>query len=249
MRRIAPVAALALLAGALPLSGARAQEGGVRAPLEAHGLPADLVDGVAAVADQARAQGLPTAPLVDKALEGWAKHVPGPRIVGVLREYVSRLGEAGEVVRGAGLADPPGDAVSAVAEARLRGMTREQVVAVVRAGRGPATVAPGLKVAAALASQGLALEQSVQVVARAIQQGRTVDQLLDLPATMRAFQADGMAMPEIGRRLLQGEGLGAMRGIGAEGGGAGGGARVPPPPPAGTRAPGPKPTGGGRGPG
>jgi hypothetical protein len=77
-----------------------------------------------------------------------------------------------------------------------------------------------------------------------------VDQLLDLPSRMRALQAEGLAMAEIGRRMIQGAAGGA--GTGGMGNGlesARPGGAVPPPPPGGARSPGPKPPGGGRGPG
>ena len=44
--------------------------------------------------DSARAAGLPTEPLVDKALEGASKGAPGPRIATVVRALASDLGRA-----------------------------------------------------------------------------------------------------------------------------------------------------------
>ncbi len=240
--------AVALAAGA---PAARAQEDGVRAALQAHGVAAEVVEAVAAAADRARAGGLPSGPLVDKALEGWAKGVPGPRIVGAVDQYVGRMAEARALAREAGIADPPGEVIAAVAEARLREMAPEQVREVLRAGRSGARVATGLKVATALAAQGLGAPEAVRVVTRAMRQGRGVDQLLDLPAQMRALEADGLGMGEITRRMLGGGAGGAGGWRGAGGAGASpGGASPPPPPPGGTRSPGSgQPGGSGRGPG
>jgi uncharacterized protein YoaH (UPF0181 family) len=251
IHRTATVAGLLALLAAAP-AALRGQEAGgsVRAPLAAHGLPPQLIDAVGAVADRARAQDLPTTPLVDKALEGWAKRVSAARIVGVLEAYLGRMAEARTAIREAGMPAPTGEAIAAVTEAQLRGMTREQVVAVIRAGPGPAGVAPGLKVATALAAQGLAMPEAVRVVTQAIRRGSTVDQLLDLPSRMRALQAEGLAMTEIGRRMIQGAAGGAgMGGMGSGVESARPGGAVPPPPPGGARSPGPKPPGGGRGPG
>jgi len=208
-------AALAVLA-ALPVSAAYAQDGGVRAQLTARGLPADLVDGVAAVAADAAGRGLPTAPLADKALEGWAKRVPSARIVSVVQQFAGRMVEARDAVRTAGAAAPSGEVVAAAAEAMNRGMSAAQVGEVVRAAPASPSAAPGLRVAAALSAQGMAMEQAVTVVAGAMHDGRAVEQILDLPSVMRAMQARGMAPPEIGRQLLHGAPGGAgMRGPGA----------------------------------
>ena len=245
---------LLVAAGALVLSGlapgaARAQQADVRAQLSARGLPAGLVDQVAAVAADAAAHGLPVAPLADKALEGWAKRVPAPRIMGVLTQFAARMGEARDAVRAAGVPNPPGEVVSAAAEAMGRGMTPVQVGDVARAG-GPAgttaaDVAPSLRVASALSAQGMAMDQAVLVVSRAERDGRSVSEILDLPSAMRAYQAEGMAPPEIGRRMMQGgpgPGPGGPEGGGMAPGRSGG---RPPPPPGGTRPP---PPGAGRGP-
>jgi hypothetical protein len=217
---------------ALPLQSARAQQGELRTQLTARGLPADLVDGVAAVAADAAARGLPTAPLADKALEGWAKRVPSARIVSVVQQFAGRMVEARDAVRTAGAATPSGDVVAAAAEAMNRGMSAAQVGDVVRAAPASPSAAPSLRVAAALSAQGMQMEQAVSVVARAMHDGRAVEQILDLPSTMRAWQAQGMAPPEIGRRMLAGApGGSGMRGPGGlrpEGAPGGPGAGPPP---------------------
>ena len=238
-----------VLAGAVVLAlatlapgAARAQQADVRAQLTSRGLPAGLVDQVAAVAADAAARGLPTAPLANKALEGWEKKVPAPRIVSVLEQFAARMGNARDAVRAAGVPNPPGEVVSAAAEALGRGMTPVQVGDVARAGGGTtlsAGVAPGLRVASALSAQGMAMSQAVQVVTQAMRQGRSVSQILDLPSAMRALETGGVPPGQIGQRLLQ-SGPGAPGG--PEGAGMAPGGR--PPPPSGTRPPGPKPPGG-----
>ena len=224
IHRLFAAACCAALA-ALPLQSARAQQGELRTQLTARGLPADLVDGVAAVAADAAARGLPTAPLADKALEGWAKRVPSARIVSVVQQFAGRMVEARDAVRTAGAATPSGDVVAAAAEAMNRGMSAAQVGDVVRAAPASPSAAPSLRVAAALSAQGMQMEQAVSVVARAMHDGRAVEQILDLPSTMRAWQAQGMAPPEIGRRMLAGapggpgmRGPGGLRPEGAPGG-------------------------------
>ena len=235
IHRLFAAACCAALA-TLSVSTARAQQGDLRAQLMARGLPAELVDNVAAIATGAAARGLPTAPLADKALEGWAKRVPPARIVSVVRQFAGRMVEARDAVRTAGAAAPSGDMVAAAAEAMNRGMSAVQVGDVVRAAPASPSAAPSLRVAAALSAQGMQMEQAVSVVARAMHDGRAVEQILDLPSTMRAWQAQGMAPPEIGRRMLAGapggpgmRGPGGLRPEGGPGGtGSPAGRPVPP---------------------
>lgn len=196
-----------LVAAALLLPAAlAAQQRELSAQLAARGLPPDLVQGVAAVAADATSRGLPAGPLVDKALEGWAKRVPAAQVLAVVRLFAGRMGEARQAVVQAGVTSPPGEAIAAAAEAMGRGIAASLVVEILRAAPDPALAAPGLRVAAALAAQGLTPEQAAQVVSDALRGGRTVAQLLDLPSAMRAMQAQGLAPPEIGRRMLQGGG-------------------------------------------
>jgi hypothetical protein len=207
MRRWVLVAAL-VVPGALA-----AQQAGVRARLLARGLPVALADGAASVAADATARGLPVAPLEAKALEGWAKQVPAARILAALQQFVGRMGEAREAVRGGGLASPPGEVIAAAAEAIGRGIVAAQISQVVRAAPQPGLVAPGLLVAAALMGQGLGSDVAVRVVAEALRHGESAAQLLDIPSAVRAMQSQGLSGPEIGRRMIEGAGLGPPGGF------------------------------------
>jgi len=55
---------------------------------------------VQAIVDSARRAKLPTAPLVDKALEGAAKHSDGPNIVAAVRQLAVELGQSKRVLGG-----------------------------------------------------------------------------------------------------------------------------------------------------
>jgi hypothetical protein len=82
------------------------------------------------VLEQARAAGLPVAPLIAKALEGATKKAAGPRIVQAVRRHADALGQArdllgaqsseGEIVAGAGalLGGIPGDSLARLRAAR-----------------------------------------------------------------------------------------------------------------------------------
>jgi len=216
LRRLFLAASLALCPALLGAQDARAR-------LEARGLPADLVTQVVQIAADATAQGLAADPLVDKAIEGFAKHVPSPRITAALQQFSARMVGGRAAVREAGIAAPSGELVTAAAEALGRGIAPAQVGSVVHAAREPALAAPALTVAAALTAQGMGTDQAVAVVSDAMRQGRTAAQILDLPSLARSMQASGTP-DEAGRRMMRGEGPpgGPRPGDGPDGRGIGG---------------------------
>lgn len=186
--------------------GALAAQEGVRAQLEARGLPPELVGDVVAIAAEAAGQGVPSGPITNKAIEGWAKRVPPQRITAALRQFSSRMVQAQIAVRASGVADPPGVLVASAAEAMGRGFTREHVGAVVEAAPEPAAASHGLSVATALHAQGLETGQAVEVVTGAMQRGQPVTEILDMPSLARAMQAQGMTPGQVGERLMFGGG-------------------------------------------
>lgn len=196
LRYIAPLQLLLLV----PLALA-AQVPDVRAQLQERGLPAVLADQVAAVAEDAAGRGLPVGPLAEKAIEGWAKRVPPPRIVGAVRQLAERLGVAHDALVVAGETTPSGELVAAAAEALGRGISAEDVVAVLEAAPAPDAAAPGLTVAAALAAQGLAHDDATGAVIDSYRSGRSMGQILELPSVAQALMAEGVPVPEVARLL------------------------------------------------
>ena len=218
-----------------------AQGPDVLARLAERGLPPELAQRVLDVAQSAAARGLPGDAIADRAIEGWAKRVPAARIVAALEQYAVRLGDARDAVGQAGVATPPPALIVAAAEALGRGLGPSQVGAVVHAARTPGAVAPGLSVVTALTAEGLASDAAVGVVVAAMREGRSADQLLDLPSTARALRAGGMEPGDVGRRMMGG-GPGGERpgGVGPRPPGMPPGmpGRGPPPAPGGHRPPG-----------
>ena len=194
--------ALALLAAVPATLAAQEAGGSVEARLSARGLPADLVHEVQHVATDAAAHGVPAGPIADKAIEGWAKHVPTPRLLTALRSFAARMAEAGAAVRSGGLERAPGSVIAAAAEAMGGGLRSEEVSSVVRAAGTAEEAAPGLSVAASLTAQGLAAKQAVTIVVNAMVHRRPMSQLLDLPSVARSMHDQGMSPGEIGERLL-----------------------------------------------
>lgn len=232
----------------------------VRARLSSRGLPSELVEQVSAIAADATAHGLPSDPIADKAIEGYAKQVPADRIVAALRQYGSRMVDARSAVQQAGVTQPSGTLIAAATDAMGRGLAAGEIGRVVRAAPQPELATPGLTVAAALAAQGMPAPVAADVVARAIRGGSSATQILDLPSEVRAMESRGISPDDAGRQMLRGGPGGGGPGgggpgdgqhgggpgmPGADGHGGGehdgrGGSGTPPPP---------RPGGGGRGPG
>ncbi len=201
---------LMLCAAAALLVPARmpAQGVDIEARMQARGVPADIAGQVAAIAADASARGVPEGPLADKAIEGWAKRVPAPRILDAVRAFAGRMESAVQAVRSGGLANPPGQVVAAAAEAMGGGLRAQEVGEVVRAAPSPSAAAPGLSVAAALAAQGLGSGEAVSIVVGAMRNHRSVAELLDLPSVARAMRDEGMSASEIGEHIFGGDGDG-----------------------------------------
>jgi len=210
-RTLEVLATMALIA----VTSLGAQQADVRERLIARGLPADLAAAASEITLQAEGRGLPPGPLVDKAIEGWAKRVPPPRIVAALRELAERLAAARVALAEAGARGAAARVVGAGAEAMARGITREQVVAIVTAAPADEAAAAGLSVAAALAAQGLDRDASVQLVIESFRRGHSAAHVLDLPAAARAMQGRGIPLPEVGEQLLEGLGPPPAPGRGA----------------------------------
>ncbi|HEY2805361.1 MAG TPA: hypothetical protein VGI92_05830 [Gemmatimonadales bacterium] len=180
------------------------QTDSTRARLQARGLPADLAAQVTVVAQQTAGQGLPAQAIVDKAVEGFYKHVPPSRIEAAVRDLSQRLGRARAELRSGGVADASGGVIAGSADASAQGIARGDQVAMIHAAPDDESAASGLSVAAALVVQGIDPRTSAQLVTSSFAHGRTLAQVLDLPAAARALQVRGTSTTEVGRQLLDG---------------------------------------------
>jgi hypothetical protein len=124
-----------------------------------------------AVVEAARAAGLPAEPLIDKALEGAAKHASTDRIVAVVRELSARLADARSALGGYGT----GDELSA-GTAALRAGIAPATLADLRRLRHNEQVTIPLAVAAELVARGVRPDSaSAQVLRLAAAGARDVD--------------------------------------------------------------------------
>ena len=162
----------------------------VRAQLDRRVSP-EVQRAVQVIAADAAAQGLPVDPLVQKAIEGAAKGVPGDRVIAAVRVLAGRLGQSMAAVREAGVAAPGGDVVEGGADALNAGLTGRQVSDLVRVSRPPHDPALTLRVAATLAALGVPAKQTLALLQGLISDGRSPSDLLGLPGQVQAGVARG----------------------------------------------------------
>lgn len=141
---------LALSAALLP-----AQEAALQQRLDAR-----TAAEVGAVIDSARAAGLPTRPLVSKALEGASKRAPGPRIVAAVRTLAGELRTARTVLGAVSETE-----LDAAASALHLGV-RQRDLATLRSAREGERLTVPLAVLADLVAYGVPAPAATQAVIR-----------------------------------------------------------------------------------
>jgi hypothetical protein len=209
---------LALLASpaVLAAQASQAAQADVRAMLIGRGMSSALAESVAVVARETSGRGMSSQPVVDKAVEGWFKHVPPQRILAAVRDLAGRMDQVRTELRGAGMADLDGTVIGAAAESRAQGIVRGDQVDIIRAAKSPTAASAGLSVSAALVVQGIDARTSARLVVESFRRGRSASQVLDLPAAARALQMRGTPTSDVGRELLEGMGHGDDGGDGGD---------------------------------
>src|SRR6266508_165737 len=177
-----------LVLAAQPLAlGAQAD---VAARLEGR-VPPQVVRAVRDIAAATAARGLPVDPLIQKAIEGGAKHVSPDRVIAAVRTLAARLDQAAAALHDGGIATPEADVVEGGADALNAGLSADQVRDLVHASRAPYDPAVTLRVAATLAALGVPPQQAVELVEATIAAGRAPADLLSLPSQVQASVARG----------------------------------------------------------
>lgn len=151
---------------------------------------------------QARREGVPTEPLVFKALEGVAKRVPEDRILIVVERLRENLARARSVLEQAGVSAPAPPAIAGVASALERGTPPDAVPAIVRAGGGgDPTIA--LHTVADLMSRGLPSDAALEMVLAVLERGGSPPQVMALPPAIDRLRTRGLSLPDAAREILQ----------------------------------------------
>jgi hypothetical protein len=188
-------------------------------------LDAPTRDVVARLVDSARSAGLPTEPLVDKALEGASKRASGDRIAQAVRTLTDELAQArallgadasvSEVVAGARALR------AGVSPATLQRFQRERA-------RRPITVA--LVVLGELVAQGVAPDTAARTVLALTAEGARDDELVAYQRGFtRGLQAGAPPVPRVGGDALAAEIQDRSTPTNLQGTGAGRASTTPPP--------------------
>ncbi|HYK83027.1 MAG TPA: hypothetical protein VEU55_07760 [Gemmatimonadales bacterium] len=189
-------------AAALPV--ALAAQGTVVGRLDGRVAP-DVVRAVQEIAGGVAARGLPVEPLVDKAIEGAAKHVPTDRVIAAVRALAGRLDEAATALRAGGVTSPGADAIEGGADALNAGLSAAQVRDLVALSSGHLDPALTLRVAATLAALGVPPSQALDLVHNVIQGGGGARDLLDLPSQVETGVARGATPAQAAGALGHGD--------------------------------------------
>jgi hypothetical protein len=171
---------LTVLLGCLAAAPLAAQG---RPPLEQRLDPQTLA-ALRPILDSAGSDSVPVQALVDKALEGVAKHVPLVRIIAAVRQLAAELHDARTLLRSApGVAVSDGEIVAA-ADARRRGVPAKDV-ATLRSHAPPATsLVVAYTVLGDLVQRGVPADQARMVIEQLLAAGVPAQQIAEIPARM-----------------------------------------------------------------
>jgi len=146
--------------------------------------------------DDAAARGLPTAPLINRALEGAARRVSGQRILSVVRAHAAALAEAKAALgEGSTVAELDAGATA------LRACVDIRTLEVVRAARPGGTGVTALVVLTDVVRRGVPTATARDAVATIARLPRSDDALLGLQSTVakNAQRGPGMALDALNR--------------------------------------------------
>ena len=132
---------------------------------------------VVAIIDSARALGLPTEPLIDKANEGGAKNGSTDRILSAVRRYVAQLSQARAAL---GATSSEGEIIGG-AQAIRAGIPTTQLERLRRV-RQNVQIAAALTVVSDMVAREVPVDTAVSVVASLLNASATDDQLLGVRA-------------------------------------------------------------------
>lgn len=193
--------------------------------------PAEAVGQIEEILARAEAAGVPSEPLLAKALEGAAKRVPAERVVAALSAYANRMEQATTLV-----GPSRGDAaVVAAADALRRGVPADALKAL---SKHEGELAVPLVVLADLVEAGVPVQGAYNVVESALNRRHMPDDMLAIPGAVRRLVREGQLPAEAAATVGTAIGRGQFRGVGNPHGTPGVGPPSGPPVPPGTGPPG-----------
>ncbi len=132
---------------------------------------------VAAIVDSARIAGLPTEPLIEKALEGASKKAPSALIVTAVRNFAVQLGQARDAL---GTGSTPSEVLSG-AQAIRAGISTNQLQRL-RRSRENVQIATALTVASDLVAREVPVDTAIAIVSGLVRAFASDEQLLSVRA-------------------------------------------------------------------
>ena len=166
-------------------------------------LPAQVFQGVEALASQVAQEGIPSEALYNKALEGMAKRVPPDRLLPAISRYAGQLRQAREAFGSAGT----GPLLVAGADALQRGVELEVLRRFGQGeeeGPGPSPMA--VLVLADLVEAGVPADRALGVLQEAMRMRTQEQQMLGISARVRQLMRQGQSPQDAAeqvRRSLQ----------------------------------------------
>ena len=157
---------------------------------------------VVAIIDSARVEGLPTEPLIEKALEGASKRAPSDRIVSAVRNFSMQLRQARHAL---GEASTPAEVLGG-AQAIRAGISTQQLERLRRT-RTNVQIATALTVASDLVTRLVPVDTAIAVVSGLVLAAATDEQLLavraDIETDILAGKPPAVAATARGQALEQ----------------------------------------------
>jgi hypothetical protein len=201
--RALPTGLLLALALAIPAS-ANAQAGALERALAA--LPAPAAEALRDALQQAAARGLPTDPLLNKALEGTAKGAPAERILLAVRELAVEL----EAARDALPANPRPSSgeLTATADVMRRGVSPEAVRQLARGRTADEPFELALHTLGDLVERGLPVEVALEILSTWREDGVDAERLRTITPAVDRLTRAGMTPERAGREVARDLGRG-----------------------------------------
>ncbi len=186
-----------ILAAVLAAGSANALFGQDRAARVREAYSPEAAAQIEALVAEAGRNGVPAAPLYDKALEGAAKRVPTARVMPALREY------SGRIQRAQGLLGGTREAawVVAGADALRRGVAADALTAI---GQEAGTRTPmALVVMGDLLEAGVSEGRAIEVMREALIRTTGDEGLLDVPTALRRLVREGALARDAAGQVLR----------------------------------------------
>ena len=152
---------------------------------------------IEALVGEAGRNGVPVAPLYDKALEGAAKRVPAARVMPALREYSGRMQRAQGLLGGTREAAW----VVAGADALRRGVGADALTSIGQ--EAGARTPMALVVMGDLVEAGVPAGRAMEVMQEALVRTTGEDGLLEVPTALRRLVREGAHAPDAAGQMLR----------------------------------------------